>query len=234
MSSPTDSPASTGHIPFVSTFLGPAALRLLHSIGDYSDAEQEDSSWDEIDSVLGLVFKSIQEGHAESEALKKEFFGYIYDLCSERRGLTRDFPVVKPIANTHDLLGEVILGLLASETSLVFLGRNRFCTLIWMRMSWKAHQISRRKRASGTQSELVRSLASEGDCPQESLSKKEGHAQLQVALGRLNPRERDILGFYLEGKPSSEIGQALGMKDSAVRKAIQRVLDRLSTYLKAQ
>jgi RNA polymerase sigma-70 factor (ECF subfamily) len=56
---------------------------------------------------------------------------------------------------------------------------------------------------------------------------------LADAIARLDPRDRLIVGLrFIGGFDSAEIGQALGMKGSAVRVRLHRLLERLRTELR--
>jgi len=215
-------------ISFAQNELGEHSYQWLLALEAIPDLVKEKSAWDAEDIALAIVFAAVQGHEPQQEALKNEFFGYIYAHCCSRRGLTTRFPTVKSIANTQDILGEVILDLLCSTSSLSFLGRDRFCTLVWMRMSWKAHRIARRKSHRSLPLFGVDDMEALSDCPFEQSVRKEDLDSLAIALGRLRKRDREIINLYFTEKTSAEIGASLGMKAAAVRKALQRALDGLA------
>ena len=230
---PADSLISSSVLAFAENQLGVISSEWILQRKCIVDSVQMDSDWDATDVALGIVYIGIQEDEEFSNQLKNEFLGYIYTLCCDRRGLTRNFPAVKRIANTHDLLGEVILDLLGSSSSMMFLGRHRFCTLVWMRMGWKAQQIARRKSHQALPRDGDLEIDGSLESPPDESVRKEDLALLERALGQLRPRQRELINLYLRQRTSAEIGEVLGMNPPAVRKALQRALDSLALVFSA-
>lgn len=86
----------------------------------------------------------------------------------------------------------------------------------------EARQIARSRRRR-----TVREL-SMGDPTRPGTSDDVSMIDLANALGRLDPRDRAIVGLrFVGGFESGEIGRAMGMSASAVRVRLHRALERL-------
>jgi len=86
----------------------------------------------------------------------------------------------------------------------------------------QARQIARSRRRR-----TVRELAV-GDQGRPSSVDHAAMIDLAAAVGRLDPRDRAIVGLrFIGGFDSGEIGRAVGMTSSAVRVRLHRLLDRL-------
>jgi len=69
----------------------------------------------------------------------------------------------------------------------------------------------------------------------EAVVRNESHARLQSLLHLLEDDERELIRLRYNAELSFvEIAQLLGRKEDAVRKAIRRILDRLSIQMEAQ
>jgi RNA polymerase sigma-70 factor (ECF subfamily) len=79
---------------------------------------------------------------------------------------------------------------------------------------------------------LARMLIDSGPSPSRQLLRKELRGQVQAALARLRPQERDILVMrYLEQLSNKEIASALGISEGAVKMRHLRALTCLRTLL---
>jgi RNA polymerase sigma-70 factor (ECF subfamily) len=86
----------------------------------------------------------------------------------------------------------------------------------------EARQIARSRRRR-----TVRELAV-GDSEQPRATDHAAMIDLADALGRLDPKDRAIVGLrFVGGFESAEIGQALGMTATGVRVRLHRLLERL-------
>lgn len=67
--------------------------------------------------------------------------------------------------------------------------------------------------------------------PEEIALAREGAGELRRALGKLAPREREVIELRLAGLNSAEIGAVLGCRKNAVAQAQFRAVNRLRTLL---
>jgi len=68
----------------------------------------------------------------------------------------------------------------------------------------------------------------------ELLDKQEAKSIINIALSKLNPKERIIAVLYSEGLTYKEISDASGIKFSSVGKTLSRTLKKLEIELKNQ
>jgi RNA polymerase sigma factor (sigma-70 family) len=181
-----------------------------------------------IEIVLFVVFSGIQAGTDSAEDMRHEFFGFIYSHLTDRRGRTKDFPRIRSFANTHDLLGEVIIDLLENSRGIEFRGLSSFCALVWKRMGWKAQQIARKKGTGPlSSSDTEHLLPSKEISPARKSEVTEMAELMDVLLGKLHPRQRELIQMYLVGTPYTVIEKHFNLSPSAARKQVQRILDHL-------
>lgn len=181
-----------------------------------------------IELILFIAFSGLQTSSETKEDMRQEFFGFIYDHLTDRRGRTKDFPRIRAFANTQDLLGDVILDLLKNSQGIEFRGLDPFCALIWKRMGWKAQQIARKKGTGQPSSASTEHLLPAEDKPPEHKSEvSEMMGLVNVLLGKLHPRQRELIQMYFVETPYTVIQQHFDMSPAAARKQVQRILDHL-------
>jgi RNA polymerase sigma-70 factor (ECF subfamily) len=80
--------------------------------------------------------------------------------------------------------------------------------------------------------DLARRLLATGTSPSRRLIRDEMRARVRSALGRLDPRDREVLVLrYLEGLTTDEIAAVLGVRSGAVKMRHLRALERLRGML---
>jgi RNA polymerase sigma-70 factor (ECF subfamily) len=83
--------------------------------------------------------------------------------------------------------------------------------------------------------DLARRLLADGTSPSRRLIREEMHASVRSAMGRLDPRDREVLVLrYLEGLTTAEIAAVLGIRCGAVKMRHLRALERLRGLLDAE
>jgi RNA polymerase sigma-70 factor (ECF subfamily) len=86
--------------------------------------------------------------------------------------------------------------------------------------------------SDGSAMDLAKRLVDSGTSPSFNLARKELRGQVQNALGRLRPPEREILVMrYLEQLSNKEIAAALGISEGALKMRHLRALTALKTIL---
>jgi RNA polymerase sigma-70 factor, ECF subfamily len=82
--------------------------------------------------------------------------------------------------------------------------------------------------------EFVRRLAANDTSPSNRLSRRERHDRVMMALAALSPRHREVLVMrYLEQLGTSEIAEALGITQGAVKARLLRALIQMRGQLEA-
>jgi RNA polymerase sigma-70 factor (ECF subfamily) len=83
--------------------------------------------------------------------------------------------------------------------------------------------------------ELARRLIASGSSPSRNLEREEQRNLVQLALGDLGERDREVLVLrYLEGLATKEIAAVLGISEGAVKMRHVRALDALRRRLPAE
>jgi len=211
--------------------LGPAsAERVGHATAEQAASALQGCD-DLLDAALTLLHRALTEGGPDLNRERREFHGFIYQECLHRRGVTAHYPRIRSTYETHDLLSEVLMDLLEPSSKVEFFGLVPFCSLVVMRMAWRASEISRRMQNRGVPSLELDSRPGDSETSQDISAQSEDISNVQAALGQLHPRERTLLEHYLEGVSSAAIGEMMDMKPAAVRKAIQRAMVHLRARL---
>lgn len=211
--------------------VGPAAAIWIESAELSPAAEWLSGGWKKFDVALGLMHLAIRAGGEGSEALRREFHGFIYKECSGQRGVTGPYPRIRSTYETHDLLSEVVLDVMAPDSKVEFLGLSQFCSLVLMRMAWRASEISRRMENRSIAHVDMDVRDGGGNTPQDLSEQKEDIRIIQAALGKLHPRDRVLIELHLSGLTSAEVGEKVALRPPAVRKALQRAMEALRSSL---
>jgi RNA polymerase sigma-70 factor (ECF subfamily) len=83
--------------------------------------------------------------------------------------------------------------------------------------------------------DLARRLLASGTSPSRRLIRDEQRTQVQSALARLDPRDREVLVLrYLEGLTTDETAAVLGIRTGAVKMRHLRALERLRGLLEIE
>ena len=81
---------------------------------------------------------------------------------------------------------------------------------------------------------LVRRLIGNDTSPSNHLARQERIERVTVALAALKPNDRDVLAMhFLEHLSATEIAEALGIQEKAVRSRIFKALDRFRRQMEA-
>ncbi len=156
------------------------------------------------------------------EAFRPRLFSFLARL-SRRRDVAEDLleeTWVRLVAHASELADDTCLG-----AWLFTVARNLFA-------SWCRHRAVDESRIS----DLAPSwpFAKAGETPFEAAARTETERRLEAALGRLSPRDREVLLLVaVEDLTPSEAAAVLGLESAALRKRLQRARERLAAELEA-
>ncbi len=119
-----------------------------------------------------------------------------------------------------------------------FLAGQKLCTLhryhlgAQVRNARKEISLYRGPMPQATSEALAAQLLGQETSPSEAAIRAERKIQLQEALNRMDPTDREVLALrHFEQLSSAEVAQVLGIKDAAVRQRYFRALERLKRIL---
>jgi RNA polymerase sigma-70 factor, ECF subfamily len=141
------------------------------------------------------------------------------------------FSRVTNISDAEDLTSQTFMAVL--ESLVRYQHRDNFTAWIFQIARNKLMDYFRRNHSHGEIDESVVDPA-QGDVL-EAVVRDESRARLKSLLRLLDEEERELIRLRYTAELSFvEIAQLLGRKEDAVRKAIRRILDRLSIQMEAQ
>jgi RNA polymerase sigma factor (sigma-70 family) len=185
------------------------------------------------DTVLSAVF----DAAASDAALAAEFLGYFLPGL-HGPGEASLSPDLRRFVDAEDLVQSVVGDLWPDLQEITFSTRESFLAFLKQRVRWKAGN-RRRALSSQRRSEDRRiaepveelELARQEPSPATQVGLDEESSQLAREIQDLAPRDRKIVRLHLRGESAKAIGNELGIRTDAARKALQRALERLRATL---
>lgn len=157
-------------------------------------------------------------------------FAQIYDICAKpiyRYHYSR----VGNAADAEDLTSQTFMAVIESLPR--YQHRNNFKAWVFLIARNKQADHFRMNHAHGDIHDEVAD-PTQGDVL-EALVRDESRSKLKSLLGLLDEEERELIRLRYHAELSFvEIAHLLGRREDAVRKAIRRILDRLSIQMEAQ
>ena len=236
MPSPRDQALNVARLSatYASERLGPCSARLLQDAAPLALVASRMRAGAPLeDAVLRTVF----DAAASDALLAGEFLAHFMpDL--QGPGGAQVTPDLRRFVDGSDLVQSVVGDLWPDLCKLEFQSRDAYLAFLKQRVRWKAsnrrRDLNAKRRSEDRRvSESVEELdpLQSGPSPATRVALDEESEDLVRAVLALSPRDRTVVRMYLRGEPAREIGKALGLREDAARKAVQRALAHLRTEL---
>ncbi|MBC8369178.1 MAG: sigma-70 family RNA polymerase sigma factor [Planctomycetes bacterium] len=208
--------------------IGPTAAQIV-SESDIKSLESFIDNWSDLDVCWFAVYPHIYHADSRCAELKNELLACVWNHCSNKRGMTSSYPALQSMQNTLDLLTEVVIGLFSTPNSFPrFLGFSAFCNLVFWRMNKRAISVIGKKSAQTTLFEDdTFSTATDSFHLADSMIKDEQELRLAELIQRLPLRDQQLMTDYQNKVCYAELCERHAMSESALRKRVQRIVDRL-------
>lgn len=227
---PTLHTASEGFEAFLAAQLGPVCVQRF----------REPALRQELESLLAAgqtledgVFRLVHREAANDRGLADEFLGHFLSAMMRIGRLTLGDDL-RRFLDTDDLVNSVAGSIWKDITKIEFQTRRKFLAFLGQRMRWKAADRSRKMKAEKRREDLHCEIDFNGagvphqnqDGPYTLIANNEEHERMILAVTRLPHRDRDIVLRHFRGETHAQIALALDLTPDAMRKALQRALEK--------
>ncbi len=208
--------------------IGPSSAKVI-SNSDTFEFEPYAGNWTDLDICLAIIFPTIHSGTPLADDVKNELMECVWHHCSSKRGMMSNYPALRSVHDTLNLLSSVLIKLFSSKEGFpAFLGFDAFCNLVFWRMNKNACSILRLKGThERPNSELISLLDGKAEQQSDVLVAQEEAARLEELIERLTITERALVVDYMNKMPYADMSVKYEVGESALRKRVQRIIDRL-------
>jgi len=209
--------------------LGAASAKIV-SGADLSQYAPFVDNWSDLDICWDIVYPQVTSNDAESLSVKNELLGCVWQSCAAKRGILANYPSLRSVHNTLDLLTEVVMKIFSSDTPYPsFLGYNAFCNLVYWRMNKHAIALTRKKETQlSSDEEISDKVADTYASPADKLIVQEQADRLANLISRLPSDQQLLIADYNNKTPFVEMSIKYNVSEIALRKKVQRLVDHLA------
>jgi DNA-directed RNA polymerase specialized sigma24 family protein len=209
--------------------LGAASANIVSST-DLSQYAPFVDNWSDLDICWDIVYPQVTNNDAEALSVKNELLGCVWQSCAAKRGILTNYPSLRSVHSTLDLLTEVVLKIFSSDTTYPsFLGYDAFCNLVYWRMNKHAIALTRKKEIQlSSDEEISDKVADTHTSPADKLIAQEQTDRLANLVSRLPSDQQLLIEDYNNKTPFVEMSIKYNVSEIALRKKVQRLVDHLA------